>query len=224
MWKLVLYHSSIQGNHFPHFFGYLLQKHLRYVSRHLFTISIWLSIWGWKAMLFLNLVPWMVKNSFQNKLTKIVSIWHKWLRESMMFYTSHMNAATTCFAKNEWFKAMKWLYLLKRSTTTIMTSFPDDLGNPSMKSMEISSYTQCGVSNGCSNPPGARALLLFFWHITHFSTYAYTSFFMSCQNNSPIIGLYVLRYPKCPPIIESWNVCNNLGINTEDCEMTNLFL
>jgi hypothetical protein len=44
---------------------------------------------------------------------------------------------------------MRCAYLLNRSTTTRMTSFPSDLGRPSMKFMLMSMKGVIGMGRGC---------------------------------------------------------------------------
>jgi hypothetical protein len=41
-----------------------------------------------------------------------------------------------CNGRVGWVRAIKWVYLLNLSTTTNITSFPSDLGSPSIKSIQ----------------------------------------------------------------------------------------
>lgn len=74
--------------------------------------------------------------------------------------TYWMNLATTVLAENGCLRAKKWPYLLKRSTTTKIVSQPSDLGNPSIKSIVMSSHIRAGTSNGWSSPAGDVAWVL----------------------------------------------------------------
>ena len=50
---------------------------------------------------------------------------------------------------------MKWEYLLKFSTMTMMTSFfLVDFGNPVMKTMEMVSHFHYGIGRGCNSSVG----------------------------------------------------------------------
>ena len=57
-------------------------------------------------------------------------------------------------AVNGCLSGWKCAYLDKRSTTTMMTFFPQDNGNPYMKSMEISVHILLGMGSGCNKPAG----------------------------------------------------------------------
>lgn len=61
------------------------------------------------------------------------------------------------------FEGYEWAYLLIQSTTTSITSHPADLGNLSMKSIEISLHIVLGISSGINNPAGESANVLFLW-------------------------------------------------------------
>ncbi|PRQ39999.1 hypothetical protein RchiOBHm_Chr4g0431301 [Rosa chinensis] len=49
---------------------------------------------------------------------------------------------------------MKWAYLERQSTTTIMALEPFEFDNPSTKSIEISSQVSSGIGRGCKSPGG----------------------------------------------------------------------
>ena len=66
--------------------------------------------------------------------------------------TELLNTQATPLAVNPSFKASKCPVLLKRSTTTNMVMNPIDLGNWTMKSIEISAHGLGGIDNGCSSP------------------------------------------------------------------------
>ena len=66
------------------------------------------------------------------------------------------NAWATDSAVYGWPRAMKWPYLLKRSTTERMTDLPSTRGSASMKSIPMSAHTADGTGSGCSSPAGRR--------------------------------------------------------------------
>jgi hypothetical protein len=50
---------------------------------------------------------------------------------------------------------MKWATLVNRSTITHKESYPAlERGNPTIKSILISSHFHYGIFNGCNNPAG----------------------------------------------------------------------
>ena len=59
------------------------------------------------------------------------------------------------------------MYWDSLSTAIKMVSCPLDFGKPEMKSTETCSQMMSGISNGCSNPPGAKVLDLLRWKISH---------------------------------------------------------
>lgn len=97
--------------------------------------------------------------------------------------TLFTKARATEVAVNGCHNAVKWAYLERRSTTTMITMHPFEGGNPSMKSMETSDRTCSGIDNGCSNPAGFILSYLHRWHISHSSIKFFTVFRKLAQEN-----------------------------------------
>ena len=57
-------------------------------------------------------------------------------------------------------KGKKCANLVNLSTTTKMVSFPYALGNPPMKSIDMSDHTSVGIGRGWSNSAGAKVSAL----------------------------------------------------------------
>lgn len=82
---------------------------------------------------------------------------------------------------------MKWLYLDRLSSITSSTSYPFDLGDPTIKSIDISSYITFGMGRGCNNPTGLVALYFCLWqfHIMQPSL-SHLFSFLPNKNYSPL--------------------------------------
>jgi hypothetical protein len=67
---------------------------------------------------------------------------------------SAKKACATDSAVYGWPRAMKWQYLLKRSTTERITDFPLTRGSASTKSRPMSAQTTVGIGSGMRRPVG----------------------------------------------------------------------
>ena len=123
------------------------------------------------------------------------------------------NFSTTTFVVNGWDKGKKCVYLLRRSTITIMVFRPWKDGNPSMKSVVISSHTWQGIGSGWRSPAKERLLVLFIWQTSQDWTYSLIVRCMEGQYNCCASLLNVHKTPEWPPILVSWNSLNNWWIN-----------
>ena len=110
-----------------------------------------------------------------------------------------MNILATDSALNGCFKATKWLYLEKRSTTTKMQLNPWEIGKPSTKSKDITCHAAEGVANGCNSLGYLTRSGLACWHVGQLWTKAVISFFMSGQVKSDWMRLMVVGASECPP-------------------------
>ena len=61
-----------------------------------------------------------------------------------------------------------------RSTTVRIASKPWERGRSVMKSAEICSHGNDGVSSGCRRPAGATLDPLNLWHVSHLAMYSLT--------------------------------------------------
>lgn len=102
---------------------------------------------------------------------------------------------------------IKCAILVKRSTTTKAESLPHCVrGNPSTKSMEISSQGVLGTSKGMYKPVFC-ACPFPFWHIRQRQIKSSTSLLRDFQKYRCSTSSMVLSLPKCP---ESPLLCNSL--------------
>src|ERR1700756_1717388 len=65
--------------------------------------------------------------------------------------------------------------LVSRSHTTNKASFPCASGSLVIKSAEICSHGRLGIELGINFPAGGCGIILFLWHLSHPSTYFFTS-------------------------------------------------
>jgi hypothetical protein len=66
IWYEVLYRNSAWESHFFHCLGAWYIEHLRNISRHWFTLSLWPSVCGWYALLMLSVTFNNLSRTFQN--------------------------------------------------------------------------------------------------------------------------------------------------------------
>jgi hypothetical protein len=66
--------------------------------------------------------------------------------------TSEKKIDATVSAEYGCQRAMKWVYMEKRSTTDGMTDLPLTLGRPLTKSIDISDQTNIGTGRGARRP------------------------------------------------------------------------
>ena len=67
-WNAVFYENSAQWNHLVQWCGFSDVKHLKYVSRHRFTTSVWPSVWARYEEFVRKVVPCWRCNSCQKWL------------------------------------------------------------------------------------------------------------------------------------------------------------
>lgn len=104
---------------------------------------------------------------------------------------------------------MKWLYLDRLSSITSSTSYPFDLGNPTIKSIDISSCITFGMGRGCNNPTGLVALYFCLWqfHIMPPSlSHLFHSYPIKIIHHSP----HRAKAPDWPPVGVRWHFAHTL--------------
>lgn len=80
-------------------------------------------------------------------------------------------------------------------------------GRPLMKCIEISVHILFWIESGCRSPRGATDSILFCWHVSQAAIYRLMSHFIHFHQKCRRVPLLVLRYPSCPPSLESWICC-----------------
>jgi hypothetical protein len=91
------------------------------------------------------------------------------------------------------FTGMKWATFVKRSTMTQIESYPAWVhGNPTMKSIPVSSHFHSGILRGCSNPAGLYCSAFTRWQVSHRATYSVTSCFILYHQYQVFKSLYIL--------------------------------
>ena len=73
-WKYVLYQNSASGNYLNHCLGQEWIKHLKNVSKHCLSHSVWPSVWGWYDELISSWVLVSLKSSCHTLLVKTLSL------------------------------------------------------------------------------------------------------------------------------------------------------
>lgn len=122
-----------------------------------------------------NLVPCNPNNDRQKELINTLSrsltidVGIPWSRTTLA-----INALATTTAVNGCLKATKWAYLVYWSTITIITVYPLEDGNPSIKSIEMSVHIWAGMGNGWSNPAGFIQSVLNLWQTSHYCKNSFT--------------------------------------------------
>ena len=90
---------------------------------------------------------------------------------------------------------IKWIILVKRSTTTKIESKLLDNGRSTMKSMEVEDH---GFSGGCNNPYGQCRGIFNLEQMSHVVTYSLTDFYIYGHQKSWDMSFMVLLQSKCP--------------------------
>lgn len=125
-------------------------------------------------MLILSWVPCRRNNSDKKKPRKIgsqslaIDFGIPW---SLMI--SLANNLATILAVYGCHSPKKCAYLVNRSTTTSIASFPWERGNPIMKFRKISSHTQVEIDNSWRRPAGETASYFCVWHTKHCHRFLY---------------------------------------------------
>lgn len=104
----------------------------------------------WYAVLILTWFPYSLKKSCQINIELWTLVIDRGIPWSWAMISTK-SFATFC-AVYVCDKAVKWAYFVRGFTTTIKTLVPTDIGQPSIKSNEISSHSCVGIGNGWSNP------------------------------------------------------------------------
>lgn len=161
-----------------------------------------------------NIVPLILKSSFQNELMKIGSWSEMILRgKPWSLHTVSMNRLATLKVVNWVGKAPKWMPLENLSTMTRTVVNPRKLGRCVTKSMERSSETQVGIRIGCSNPTFLRATCLTCWHTTQLRTKVLKSLSILGHWKLDWRRCKVFLTPKWPPTGVAWYSCSRDGMN-----------
>ena len=119
------------------------------------------------------------KNAFQKLLVKVGS-WSDTIEWGMPWSLKilSMNIWSTLAAVNGCWREQKWAYLERRSTTTMMTKLFPYLGNPRMKSIEISHQIVRGFISGWSVHGFLKIFPLLRWHTSDSTTKVWISYFI----------------------------------------------
>lgn len=112
---------------------------------------------GWYAELYFKVIPYNLKSSLQKWLKNTLALSETMERGSPCNLTTSLVKITAIDgAENGYFRLIKCVYLLRRSTTTKIESNPSERGNLSIKSIKTSSQTWSRMGNSWSKPAGAR--------------------------------------------------------------------
>jgi hypothetical protein len=88
---------------------------------------------------------------------------------------------------------------------THMESYPSWVrGNPTMKSIPISSHFHFGIFKGCNSPAGLWCSALTCWHVSHNDTYSMISRFMPYHQYLVFGSLYLLVLLGWIEYAKSW--------------------
>jgi len=90
-----------------------------------------------------------------------------------------MNIWANVDVLNRCWRAHKWTYLERKSTTTMMNDLLSDLGSPTMKSIEISHQIEGGIGRGSSVLGALKVSCLLGWQMSHSTTKVRTSYLIS---------------------------------------------
>jgi hypothetical protein len=100
---------------------------------------------------------------------------------------------------------MKWATFVKRSTITHIESYSAWVrGNPTIKSILISSHFHSGIFKGCSSPVGLWCSAFTLWQVSHNDTYSTMSRFIPYHQYRVFKSLYILVLPGWIEYAESW--------------------
>lgn len=182
-------------------------RHARSISSRIwFILSVWPSVWGWYAELRIRWVPRLVCNCSQKRATNWVP------RSEMMVFGTPCKHSMRSTYNSAYFLAgytvltgRKCADLVSLSTTTQMESYPFWVwGNPTMKSMLISSHFHSGMFKGWRVPAGLRWLALTLRQISHSDTYLAISLFILVHQNCCLRSWYILLLPGWIDSREEW--------------------
>jgi hypothetical protein len=100
---------------------------------------------------------------------------------------------------------MKWATFVHQSTITQMESYPTWVrGNPTMKSILISSHFHSRIFKGCSSPAGLWCSAFTLWQVSHNNTYSAMSHFIPYHQYWIFKSLYILILLGWIEYAESW--------------------
>jgi hypothetical protein len=102
-----------------------------------------------------------------------------------------MNTCAIVEALNGCCKVHKREYSERQSITTIITDLLLDFGNPTMKSMIMSTHIVAGMGTGCKVPRCFTVSPLCHCQVSHSTTKVHMSLFMPSQQNECLILSYV---------------------------------
>lgn len=135
-------------------------------------------------------------NSLQNVLMKMESLSQTmvcgipWNHPTILWKVSAVTLALNFLGRD-----MKWAYLVSRSIVTKMVSIPSDLGNTSMKSIDISIQGQVKINSSIKYHGGQVASYFSLWQTKHsfmnFFTFAFIPFHQNCV---------LTRWASCSPL------------------------
>lgn len=114
-------------------------------------------------------------------------------------YTCSKNNLETLAVVNRWRRGIKLPYFVKKSITTKMQSYEEEVGKPSTKSKEIICQADEGTGNGCRRRGKWVLSGLACWHTRHVCTNNFIVARMPDQANSFFILIYVTGNPEWPP-------------------------
>jgi hypothetical protein len=133
------------------------------------------------------------------------SIRHNFLRCSMQaHYLGHIQL----YQFSSWIGCLdwnEWATFINRSTMIQIELYPAWVrGNPTMKSILISSHFHSGIFKGCSNPAGLWCSTFTLWQVSQRDTYSTMSLFIPYHQYRVFKSLYILVLPGWIEYVESW--------------------
>jgi hypothetical protein len=178
-------------------------------SRIWLTLSVWPSVWGWYAELKFNLVSIASCSFFQNLNVNCVPLSYTIFlgtpcKHTILVIYNYVSFSPLYVV----LIGMKWATFKNRSTITQIESKPDCVvGNPTMKSMLISSHFHWGIFNGCKSPTWLCHSALTLWQLSHSTTYSATTHFIPYHQYLLLRSWYILVLPGWIKEVESWTSC-----------------
>lgn len=151
-WKEVLCQKLAKYKNLNRKWGLSLEKHLRYVSIYSLTTLTCPSVFGWYVVLYLSVVPYILKNYFHNLIrnsgsrSEMMDFRNLWRRN-----TSFAKLEARSVAQNFVVRATEWAYFTRRSLITQIKLCSKELWRCVMKSMLSSFHTLLDSRSGCSN-------------------------------------------------------------------------
>jgi len=143
-------------------------------------------------MIRFNWVPWSRNNSYKKFLFKVGS-WSVTMDLGMSCSLKLLSTKTYAImeALNGCYKAHKWAYLERWLTMTIMTDLLPNFGNPTMKSIEMSTHMVEGMDKWFNGARGFTNSHMCHWKVSYSSTKMWMLIFMPSQMNECLIMSYV---------------------------------